>query len=167
MKQFTIIVASIVLSLIFTTCKKYPDGGNDFRAYKKILGYYTLALYEVNGIDSTNLINYNNNENYKEIRIRKPDVNQKNTVEIGSAYSGLAFGCTAILEDGDKKILTRANFKNYSNSCSAYQSFYPKCCRLIFYPEGQDTYWVIEKLNRNELVLSCQLTNAYKIKLTK
>lgn len=167
MKKFTIIVTSIVLSLFFTTCKKYPDGGNNFRAYQKILGYYRLALYEVNGIDSTNLINYNNNEDYKEIWIRESDVKTNSGFNITALKPGLSFGGATIFEDKKKKILVHPSYKGFGNSCSANQSFFPKCCRLIFYPEGQNTYWVIEKLTRKELVLSCQLTNAYKIKLKK
>lgn len=44
-------IAGIVL--LFTTCKKYPEGGFQNQAKKHILGNWTLTLYEVDGIDST------------------------------------------------------------------------------------------------------------------
>ena len=62
----------ILLSMMcLFNCKKYPEGGCERRGPKNIVGNWKLFLYEVNGIDSTDLINYNNSEIYKEITILK------------------------------------------------------------------------------------------------
>jgi hypothetical protein len=46
--------------MLFTTCKKYPEGGFLRQGPKTLIadnrGDWRLKLYEVNGIDSTNLI---------------------------------------------------------------------------------------------------------------
>ena len=65
-----------ILSL-FTACKKYPEGGTEKDGPKNIIGSWLLTLYEVDGIDSTNLINYNGNENYKKVRITTPSSSSK------------------------------------------------------------------------------------------
>jgi len=43
-------------------------------------GVWTLTLYEVNGIDSTELINYNGDEKYKEVSFGKETGNNNNQI---------------------------------------------------------------------------------------
>ncbi len=57
-------VILLVISLLFTACKKYPDGGFVDQTRKHLFGGHNvgncktrkLKLYEVNGIESTYLI---------------------------------------------------------------------------------------------------------------
>ena len=71
MKQlFTYLLISISILLLFN-CKKYPEGGCERRGPKNIIGDWKLTLFEVNGIDSTDLINYNGDDRYKKINISK------------------------------------------------------------------------------------------------
>ena len=58
-KKYLLAIISLFVITCFTTCKKYPEGGYTKQGPKRILGNWKLSLYEVNGIDSTDLINYN------------------------------------------------------------------------------------------------------------
>lgn len=141
-------------------CKKYPEGGCERRGPKNIIGDWKLSLYEVNGIDSTDLINYNGSDGYKKIKITKlnttdSDYNLRidNSVGIGFSF---------INKNKDLEI----NSSYESKYCPTISSS-SNCYRIIFSPEGGTTRWNIMSLTKNELVITANLSNSYKINLVK
>lgn len=144
--------------MLLFTCKKYPEGGCERRGPKNIIGTWKLTLYEVNGIDSTNLINYNNRDEYKKIIF----LNNVSTFSIrcsGFAYSG----------HFENK---NANIKIY-NSGLPIECLYSStlsttlCYRNIFAPEEVDCIWQIVELTKKNLVIKLEQQNTYVIKLAK
>lgn len=163
MKQILILIAIVLVTLLTTTCKKYPDGGFTKRGPKHILGNWTLTLYEVNGIDSTNLINYNGNEDYKKIMFLKEQ----------TKYSPHLY-CR--INNSFEMIMKFYNNNNalhfYSNgspdigkTCFTSVNSNILCYMMIFNPEQDGTDWDIIKLTKKELHIKCELKNSYRIKL--
>ncbi len=64
----------LLLGVLVTSCKKYPEGGFTKRGPKNIIGTWKLTLYAVNGIDSTELIIYNNDESYRKMICNVPTI---------------------------------------------------------------------------------------------
>ena len=164
-KYFLMVFAAF---LFLTTCKKYPEGGFEVRGPKMLLkhnGAWILTLYEVNGIDSTNLINYNGNEKYKESYFLKEygrfekDLLAENypatryKIEFQDNNTVLAF-IRPIDTHGD------LGFYCYNT----IDSYYSGCYRLFFMPEGIKCSWSIIKLTKKELILTCSQKNNYKLK---
>ena len=52
----------LICGLLVVACKKYPEGGYIYKRDTDIQRQWYLTLYEVDGIDSTDLINYNKSE---------------------------------------------------------------------------------------------------------
>lgn len=154
MRSFKTYFIIFVSTLSLLNCKKYPEGGYERRGPKLILGNWKLSLYEVNGIDSTDLINYNGNDNYKNNSFLKHHNRDKEIIiqSKGSSASKLYF------IDKNRKI------EFYTNDSALFECLSGYCYRNYFLPEG-DYYnaWQIIKLNKNELKLKCCLKNTYVI----
>jgi hypothetical protein len=143
--------------LLFTTCKKYPDGGYTKRGPKNIIGNWKLTLYEVNGIDSTDLINYNGDDKYKIVKIYKD----------GSVINISLNGSIVHISNfiNKNQILHINGTENSSLKCIAENNV-NYCFRKYFTPESNQVIdWSIEKLTNKEIILNCKLINNYKIKL--
>ncbi len=155
--KFYVIIFAAIISLL-TACKKYPEGGYTKQGPKRIVGNWRLTLYEVNGIDSTDLINYNGNDNYKNNSFLKHHSKDKE-----------------IIIDSEGSIAEKASFTNknqkiefYVGDPSSLKCISGFCYRNYFSPEGQNyNEWKIIKLNKTELTLSCDLINNYIIKFKK
>jgi hypothetical protein len=151
--------------MCLTTCKKYPEGGFQKRGPKNIIGDWKLSLYEVNGIDSTELINYNGDDKYKNISFNKRQgTNNKNL---------------------DCRINDRLSVAIYFNSKNEYINFEVgnitspvicesiisnKCYKMIFLPEvegNSSMEWKVIKLTKKEIKLNCNYKNNYTIILIK
>lgn len=158
MKQVVLYLFLFISTTLLFSCKKYPEGGCERRGPKNIIGSWKLSLYEVNGIDSTDLINYNNRDEYKKITFLK-NVSTFSIRSSGFAYSGR-------FENKN------ANIKIY-NSGQSVECVYSStlhdtlCYRNIFSPEKMDCIWQIVKLTQKELVIKTEQQNSYVIKLTK
>lgn len=147
----------LLFTLLLFTCKKYPEGGCERRGPKNILGTWTLSLYEVNGIDSTDLINYNGDGIYKKITFLK------NVSTFSVDYKGYV-GTSAKFIEGNSEILFNSSFNMvyYNSNTRKY--------RNILVPEASsqtDCAWEIIKLNKKEFVIKAQKQNAYIIKFNK
>ena len=127
-------------------------------------GAWILTLYEVNGIDSTNLINYNGDEKYKEAYfLREGGRFQKGLL----AENYPAFRYKIEFQDDNtllsyRPLDTQDDFGFYCHNTA--NSYYTGCYRLYFVPEGQKCSWSIIKLTKKELILTCSQTNNYKLK---
>lgn len=157
MRSLFIYFILFVSTLFLFNCKKYPEGGCERRGPKNIIGTWTLALYEVNGIDSTDLINYNGDDIYKKITFLK------NVSTISVDYRGYD-GTSAKFIEGNSKILFNSSFNMvyYNSNTRKY--------RNILVPEASsetDCAWEIIKLNKKEFVIRAQKQNAYTIKFNK
>lgn len=157
MRQTVLYLFFFISATLLFSCKKYPEGGCERRGPKNIIGNWKLTLYEVNGIDSTNLINYNGDDIYKKIAFLK------NVSTISVDYKGYD-GASAKFIEGNSEILFNSSFNMtyYNSNTRKY--------RNILVPEASsktDCAWEIIKLNKKELVLSTTQTNSYIIKLSK
>ena len=168
----------IVLGFLFfslTTCKKYPDGGFVNQTRKHLFGgndvgdnkTWKLKLYEVNGIDSTYLIQgaasipdfYEKFVTF-ELTERKSISCKVNTflytynTEVDNVYKKIGFGMKFSKED-----TTQCKLKDNKLYCH----------RNIFFPEFQNKApnWSIVKLKKDELILALEFNNSYKIILTQ
>lgn len=159
--------------MLFTlsACKKYEDGGFVFKRIKNLFGdtkdhskkNWRLSLYEVNGIDSTNLFQGSNlhivENNFASFYIS--DSHAKNY------YCSTFLYDYSISIDKKSKLLSMGTYlspqHNDTSQCFS-KSGVLYCQRNIFNPEkNKFAEWQIKKLTKDELILSIQLTNTYKI----
>ncbi len=158
MKQLFTYILIFFSTLLLFNCKKYPEGGCERRGPKNIIGNWKLTMYEVNGIDSTELINYNGNDNYKK-----------------NSFVKHSNGDKEIIVDSKGSIAEKINFKDknekiefYTNDQSSLKCISGYCYRNYFLPEGTNyNEWKIIKLTKTEIVLTSSQKNIYKIKLSK
>lgn len=157
------IIFAFILLTTLIKCKKYPEGGLHLYANKNLIGKWKLEKYEVNDVDSTNLIITNNlqivKENYFDIEYSKPsysfagfsgellyrfrtDLSKKKTL-IGGRIDG---GITSVPLDSSHIYLGQGIYS-----------------RNILSPEGKQTEWKILKLNSKHLIIEHHSTKHYKI----
>ena len=138
---------------LFMACKKYPEGGYEKDGPKNIIYTWKLTLYEVDGIDSTNLINYNSNENYKTILF-------SGNSKIG--YCGQPYGgsCCLMYFSSNNEVLTGTVDPYYGGKVC----YTGGCTKEIFTPETSSATWKILKLDSNELHLQSQQIHSYNLK---
>lgn len=158
MRSVFIYFILFVSTLLLFNCKKYPEGGCERRGPKNILGSWTLTLYEVNGIDSTDLINNNGDAVYKQVSFNK------NGSKTSLSITHAGFNYAASFKNNNEKVFI--NGLGQVLKCNVYQG-QNYCWRTIFAPEGVDCGWNILKLKNNELIISIQQRSSYIIKLSK
>lgn len=157
-KKGILLSATLLALIIFSTCKKYPEGGFLKRGPKIFIkNSWTLTLYEVNGIDSTNLINYNGDENYKGFIPMRDGSNI-----IGTLYP--TFYHSIQFSDNNRNIRFNTELYDSTKVCILNSSHYSGCYRMIFNPEGRPTNWEVLKLNNKEMILTCTLNKRYTLK---
>lgn len=157
-------VVKYIVLFVFTTllfnCKKYPEGGCERRGPKNIIGNWKLTLYEVNGIDSTDLINYNGDGKYKSITFLK------NASTVSVSHEG--YNYSAFFVDDNAQI--KFSGADSPLACGIYMGK-NYCNRAVFVPEAinSNSYgiWKIKKLNKKEIILFSSQKNSYTIKLSK
>lgn len=169
----------LLLITCFTllTCKKYDEGGWIRRTCKNLFGgnkvgdskTWKLKKYEVNGIDSTYLINTGGIPDFYERHVEFIYTEKGDPSITYNANTFLAnyFGKLSI----NGKQLTLANKNNPLSKSDSLQcktlSGQIFCSRNLLYPEINDwaKIWNIKKLTKSELVIisSYQLKNEYRI----
>lgn len=151
----------IIILIVFSTCKKYPEGGFEVLGPKMLLKrVWTLTLFEVNGIDSTNLINYNGNEGYKECIFGKETI-KYNKEEYAEPYRLGRYP----LEFTVNNTLTFTNKESDLDSVAIFCRSSSECYRVFLMPEGgRKCSWSIIKLTKKELILTFSKKNNYKLK---
>lgn len=160
---FKILIITIII-LCFTSCKKYDEGGLEFRTVSKSLGgnkpgsskEWHLKKYIVNGIDSTYSINgYSNNESIL-FEYYKKDVGIFMVIKTKIfVYAGfIAY----------KTISTGSIPHNYIDSIQCSNQY---CQRNIFKPELKkiNYSWNIKKLTNKELILESDFTSNHNYRL--
>jgi hypothetical protein len=160
MKIFITYLFITLFTLALFNCKKYPEGGYQKRGPKLILGNWKLSLYEVDGIDSTELINYNGTEDYKLVKIYKSvsvfEIEQKGSIEYSAGFT-----------DNNKSITLNGKNDSVGSECTLYAGI-NYCFRRFFRPEGLGaTEWRIIKLTKTEFVIEHSGAKNYKIKLSR
>lgn len=165
------------MCIILCTCKKYPEGGFVNQTRKHLFGgnhvgdskTWKLKLYEVNGVDSTYLIQGANNipdfyDKFVTFTYKGRDVSDKYEANTYiQNYSG-----TILRKGTDILIAYDWTFKQDSSQCKIVGS-QKYCQRNVFFPEflKRNPVWKIKKLTKKEFILSIELTNSYKIILNQ
>lgn len=173
MKKIHIILFGLALFFTLSTCKKYPDGGFVNQTRKHLFGgndvgdskTWKLKLYEVNGIDSTYLIQGANSipDFYdkfvtftyegKEVSMKysAKTFTNKYTGSIGITYKeiGINYDWTNHEDSSQCKLINNINY----------------CERNILFPEflQRNATWSIKKLTKRELIITDDRENFYKI----
>jgi hypothetical protein len=165
--------------LSLSTCKKYPEGGFVKQTCKHLFGSnkvgssktWKLKRYEVNGIDSTYLIQGANSipdfyEKFVTFKFKDND----GSPHIESKTFTYEYGGS--VDDTNKQLLI--GMKNPttpldSSQCKIINS-QTYCVRNLLYPEynSYGKLWNIKKLTKSELIIETNwnLKNNYKITLT-
>jgi hypothetical protein len=177
MNKIITIVLGLFFALVLTNCKKYPDGGFVHQTNKHLLGankvgsskIWKLKLYEVNGIDSTHLIQGANTipDFYDKFVTFKYSVKEVSIQHITKTFTQNYIG---YVDNKDKKILFAYDWLSHEDSMQCKKinnQLY--CQRNVFFPEflTRNPAWNINKLTKDELILKIELSNSYKIILTK
>ncbi len=144
----------LICGLLVVACKKYPEGGYIYKRDTDIQRQWYLTLYEVDGIDSTDLINYNNDVSYKNIRFLKRNSNDPDisVFTSGSYYSPSRF------TNSNKNL----NFYKSNPSSVICNSGF--CFKAYCAPEGLSVQWEIIQLTSTDMILTCRLNHSYKLK---
>ncbi len=159
---------------VFTTCQKYPDGGLVDDTIINLFGknidlsskQWTLNTYEVNGIDSTNLImGANTIPNFRENFIKFYISNAKGRIYYADTY---LYHNVIYFENGKETITIGSgqndlNYKNDTLQCFV-KNLVLTCERNILNPEkNKYCTWSIKKLTSSEFIIGMQLVNNYRI----
>lgn len=158
MNRSILILCSVIILL--TSCKKYPGGGFTKRGPKNITGIWKLSLYEVNGVDSTDLINYNGDDRYKTIKIY-----EENTKYNPHLYITPFGGSESVLKFKNNNTKLNIYINGPYSGGKGCGGNPVTCFREIFCPEKDDNEWEIIKLNKKEIILISSQINSYRIKL--
>lgn len=143
----------LICTILFVSCKKYPEGGYVYKRDTDILRQWHLTLYEVDGIDSTELINYNNDVSYKDIRFSKRNSNDPD-ISVFTAGSNASSRFT----NSNKSL----NF--YKNNSASIICSIGYCFKTYYAPESTSSQWEIIQLTSTDMVLTCSLNHSYKLK---
>lgn len=182
MKKLLSIILLVCIASVLLTCKKYDEGGWIRRTCKNLFGgnkvgdskTWKLKKYEVNGIDSTYLINTGG----------IPDFYEKTIKFIYSSKGDPSIGYLAntfLYEYSGKIVPTSKYFtlgmshwpinKEDSVQCKSINNI-NYCSRNLLFPELKDISskkWTINKLTGNELILvsDYRFENSYKLIFTQ
>jgi len=176
MKHILLIVTGSIL--LFTTCKKYPEGGFVNQTRKHLFGgndvgdskTWKLKLYEVNGIDSTYLIQGANNIPDFYGKFVTFIYEGKDPSPVFSAKT-FAYEYGGVFDKLEKEITLGydPNPKDSTQCKNIQNSTY--CVRNLLFPEYNQygKKWSIKKLTKKECILESnfKLKNSYKIILTQ
>jgi hypothetical protein len=163
-----IYILLFIIGLSYSSCKKYSDGGFYKQGPKTFINYkkaqWKLSLYEVNGVDSTYLIQtpmVSGNDFYKDFLY----CNYINKKENNDLYAN-NHNYNYLIKFTNKN--AQISFENGAISQCLNTSTGVSCQRNIFNPEGTNkVLFTILKLKDNECILTTQLNNSYKIILTR
>lgn len=171
MKIIKYIFIFFLVVIVFNSFKKYPEGGFRKRGPKTFITdkkvQWKLSLYEVNGIDSTYLIQtpiVNGNDFYKDFLccnyIDKKDYGDL----LLCGVHNYSYGTRFIHKNSEISFSTAYGVKGQCVSSPSGTS----CQRNMFNPEGEgEVVFKIQKLKDNECILTTKLNNSYKIILTR
>ena len=164
-----ILSTTIIFCIAFFACKKYPEGGFLKQGPKTLItdknGNWQLYLYEVNGIDSTNIIpggNYPLEDFYKYF-FGFSSYKDGHTKKYHSNI--LLFPYTNTFIENNKKIIFLCGNYN-STRCDSINGV-KYFSRNIFGPETDGTVWNIIKHRDKECILTYSSKNNYKIILKR
>lgn len=134
--------------ILLAECKRYPEGGFNTLAFEHLTHnakVWELELYEVDGIDSTNLIN-----GVQWVQFVQAGKLSKDMIANNSEYhySGIYFS--------EKKQSLEFHQQGYSISSTNQ--------REILNPENREKFdWKIVRLKRNKLALTSTLSHKYRL----
>lgn len=158
----------ITISLSFINCKK----GLWFRNVNVKLSnnnhHWALVKYKVNGIDSTDLINFGNYPNFKS-KFFLAYLSSRNAGT--PSFYNRFYLVGAHFEDNNS--IFKVTASDYGsggppyirNNDSCKSTSVSDCQRNVFTPENIVTSWKIEKFKFGHLVLTCNQTNNYYLEL--
>ncbi|MFN8229898.1 MAG: hypothetical protein U0V03_03140 [Bacteroidia bacterium] len=163
MKMYLKILIVTFILFCLTTCKKYDEGGLQFRTVIKLFGgnktgsskKWYLKKYIVDGVDSTNQIKGYASDPPIIFRIENKEsgitFSIKNSIYLhvcGLSYQYFAFGSIPTTKD-------------------TFQCDGLNCQRNIFMPllKAQNYFWDIKKLTYKELILESNFISNHKYRI--
>jgi hypothetical protein len=165
--------------ILLSTCKKYDDGGLLRLTRKHLFGgndagdnkTWKLDKYEVNGIDSTNLINTGGLPDFYENFVTFTLSDKR---EYAYEVNNHIYRYYGQIDLSYKQLLMALNKGLYSNTDSTQCSGpigSQTCVRSTLNPEvniNPTKVWTIKKLTKKHLVLETdyRLQNSYRIELS-
>ncbi|MES2132615.1 MAG: hypothetical protein V4506_09700 [Bacteroidota bacterium] len=177
MKLFYNAIVFGILLLTLSTCKKYPDGGFVNQTRMHLFGghkvgdskTWKLKLYEVNGIDSTYLIQGAGSiPDFYEKFVTFKLTDSKYICSEAQTYVNTYSSC---IDKSNKQITfgEAYDLSNYDSTQCKIINNVRYCGRNIFRPEIKirSILWNIEKLTKKELIISIKITQSYKIILSQ
>ena len=178
MRKLHVMFGALSFILALNSCKKYPDGGFVNQTRKHLFGgnkvgdhkTWKLKRYEVNGIDSTYLIQGANSIPDFYDQFITFTYSQKGDPSLQYQANTFLYDYQGRLDDVYKQltlaVLHRPLTKDDSAQCKIISGTY-YCSRNLFYPEfnNSNKIWDIKKLTKKECVLETtfKLKNSYKI----
>lgn len=181
-KTFIPYILLTFMIVMLSNCKKYPEGGFVNQTRKHLFGgndvgdskTWKLKLYEVNGIDSTYLIQGANSIPDFYEKFVTFTYSEKGDPSVGYQANTYICDYQGKFDDVYKQltlaILHRPINKEDSLQCKTMNGV-QYCGRNLFYPEfnNSNKLWDIKKLTKKECILEStfKLKHSYKIILSQ
>lgn len=170
MKTLKLITPIIAITLCFTTCKRYPEGGWTNVAIKHLFGghktgsskIWHLKKYEVNGIDSTIYVTPGNGYTSfvnDEYTFRVYDYNKNEFYGKSKTYGyTIVWGNVRNIFENKKKEIGILVGNVISGGPRELQCKDGICERNIFNPNFKNLHlvWKIQKLKSNILIITTE-----------
>jgi hypothetical protein len=171
-----LILHTILLSaaLIFSTCKKYPDGSKHWKAGKKISGgfwapdkYWKITMFTVNGADS--LKHYRNyppnlNSFYDSYDLQIEAIGSVPTTKHFDMRSKF-FRYGSYLTKRKSVLIIKPYFTEDLAYFHSDGTSFEKNIFMPFVKEDQTYAWSIKKLTRQEFIITLENQNSYEIRM--
>lgn len=168
----SILLVSMATTLL--TCKKYDEGGLKRLTNKHLCGgnkigdkkTWKLKLYEVDGIDSTNLIKNSNVSDFYDVTFELTSGKRDNTMIIWTQFSNFELNI-GITSCQFSLIYLDHTFPTAEDSLQCNNQY---CYRNIFIPTVNTNFnkvWRLKKLTSKELIIEKVINSSYRIKLVE
>jgi|GEM_PF-1856746 len=170
MKKLLSIILLVCIASVLLTCKKYDEGGLKRLTNKHLCGGNTvgdkktwkLKLYEVDGVDSTNLIKNSNVSDFYDVTFELTSGKRNNTYFAYSIYR--KFNCSVGITSNE--FIFEFNSPSSTSIEDSLQCSSQLCYRNVFIPElygDNSTLWTISKLTRNTCLIKMKRKHCYKL----
>ncbi|HRH10585.1 MAG TPA: hypothetical protein PLU73_03685 [Bacteroidia bacterium] len=174
MKKALKYILLVVTCFTLLTCKKYDEGGFVRQTCKNLFGgnkagdskTWKLKKYEVNGIDSTYLINTGGIPDFYE-KFLTLKLESKKEFNKYTGTSGFYLYEGKVSTNYREIVIGNLNSLNTIQSQCGILNNNSFCSRNILYPDlNPPRSWSIIKLTNKEFILTIQKSNTYKVILT-
>jgi hypothetical protein len=151
---FSILFFTVFISLMFFACKKYPEGGLKMYAIKHLVTKtgcaWNLTRYEVNNIDSTNLVNTCGIQEFYKLNLQ---IFKTKNEEHDISIHNIQYIYKGYMKDARSSLKLKLHNKGVGVET-----------REILNPENvTEPIWLIEKLKKDKLILIANWSRKYRL----